>query len=68
MNNEYTRFMAGQDPSCIDHIIRNCPKKIKNVATHINGNSDHETDSASYHRDGRKPAISERILRNKKKT
>ena len=36
MNEEYTRFMDGQDPSCIDHIITNSPKKLKNVATHVN--------------------------------
>ena len=52
MNNEYTRLMEGQDSSCIDHIITNCPKKMKNIATHINSISDHETVSATYHPGG----------------
>ena len=66
MNEEYTRFMNGQDPSCIDHIITNSPKKVKNIATHVNSISDHETVSATYHPDGRKPTIAEMVTRNTK--
>ena len=66
MNNEYTRFRQDQDPSCIDHIITNCPKKMKNIATHTNSISDHETVSATYHLDGIKPIIAERIIKNTK--
>ena len=66
MNEEYTRFMDDQDPSCIDHIITNSPKKLKNIATHVNGISDHETISATYHPDGRKPIVAEIVTRNTK--
>ena len=66
MNEEYTRHMNGQDPSCIDHIMTNSPKKLKDIATHVSTISDHEIISATYHPDGRKPTIAEKITRNTK--
>ena len=59
MNEEYTRFHTGQDPSCIDHIMTNSPKKLKDIATHLNSILDHKTISATYHPDGRKPTDAE---------
>ena len=46
--------------------MTNSPKKLKNIATHINSISDHETVSATYHPYGRKPTIVEMIIRNTK--
>ena len=39
---------------------------MKNVTTHPNGISDHETISATYHPDGRKPTVAEIVTRNTK--
>ena len=32
-NSEYTRYMINMQPSCIDHIMSNCPNFIFNVIT-----------------------------------
>ena len=41
LNDEPTRFISGVDPSCIDHIITNCPEKFFNTNTVKTNISDH---------------------------
>ena len=47
-NNEYTRIVSHQQPSCIDKIYCNMPNKICNVRTIDNIESDHRYILARY--------------------
>ena len=48
-NNDNTRYVSHQPPSCIDHIYSNCPNNISNIATNRNIFSDHCTVTGQYH-------------------
>ena len=41
LNNNNTRFRAGQRPSLLDLFVSNCPDHIKNVGTFVNLASEH---------------------------
>ncbi len=47
-NNNFTRYVPHQPPSCLDHITSNCSNKISNVKTHRNVFSDHCVITAQY--------------------
>ena len=48
IHNEKPTFHRKGNVSCIDHIISNCPTKIKNVTTHKDILSDHNHLTCTY--------------------
>ena len=47
-NFKYTHFRPNKNPSCIDHVLSNCPNNINNVTTNTNSLSDHSIITANY--------------------
>ena len=66
LNEEFTRFQSGVNPSCIDHIITNNPERMKRTQTITNVISDHETVVSEYHNSSMVIRTAERVVRNSK--
>ena len=40
-NSKPSRHMVNTEPSCIDHVTRNCPENIYNIKISLSASSDH---------------------------